>query len=157
MFIYLQIDLQGCLQVNFKRTTDFAIIGLFYYGPFLHFWYCHLLPKLSNRFFLNKSKLLRVLGCVLLDQALFTPIFYLGFYLIDGLLNSVSWKSGFFKGLQLIESKMIETLVADLAVWPLATGINLWFVPLQYQVLFNNFISLFWDIFLTKFATESPK
>jgi len=40
-------------------------------------------------------------------------------------------------------------LLADFVVWPVATGINLWYIPMQYQVLFNNVVSLFWDAALS--------
>lgn len=38
--------------------------------------------------------------------------------------------------------------MADLLIWPLATGINLWYIPIPYQVLFVNIICLFWNIAL---------
>ena len=49
---------------------------------------------------------------------------------------------------------MIETLLADLAIWPLATGINLWYVPIHYQVLFVNMVCLLWDVVLCRITKE---
>jgi len=65
--------------------------------------------------------------------------------MVDAIVEQRSIIQGASLGLDLIRSKMIQTLVADLLIWPLATGINLWYIPLQYQVLFNNIICLFWD------------
>lgn len=39
-------------------------------------------------------------------------------------------------------------------IWPIATSINLWFMPVQYQVLFANFIGLFWNVVLSYIANK---
>mmetsp|Transcript_60081 Transcript_60081/g.159808 ORF Transcript_60081/g.159808 Transcript_60081/m.159808 type:complete len:181 (-) Transcript_60081:118-660(-) len=44
--------------------------------------------------------------------------------------------------------------VASLKLWPLATLINLKFVPLHLRVLFMNFVIFFWGIYL---ATKMKK
>lgn len=128
-----------------NRTEEFVIVGVIYYGPALHLWYCKILPNLANLCFKGRTKLFRVTGSVCLDQVFFTPLFYCGYYMVDAIVEQRSIIQGASLGLDLIRSKMIQTLVADLLIWPLATGINLWYIPLQYQVLFNNIICLFWD------------
>jgi hypothetical protein len=65
------------------RTRDFVVVGTIYYGPALHLWYCKILPAIAAVLFKGKSKLRRVSGSVLLDQTIFTPIFYCGYYLVD--------------------------------------------------------------------------
>lgn len=139
---------------DLKRTLDFAIVGAIYYGPTLHLWYCKLLPKLADRFFSNRTKLFRVLGSVAFDQIMFTPVFYCGYFLADSIVESRNLMEGSLIGLRQIRSKIIETLIADLALWPLATGINLWYVPLYYQVLYVNIVCLVWDIFLCHITKE---
>ena len=32
--------------------------------------------------------------------------------------------------------------------------VNFWFMPLQYQVLFSNFVGLFWNIILSYIASK---
>jgi protein Mpv17 len=61
---------------------------------------------------------------------------------------------GLKKGNKQVRDKIIETMIADVVVWPLATGINLWYVPLQYQVLYTNIICLFWDVALCHITKE---
>jgi hypothetical protein len=80
------------------------------------------------------------MGSLLFDQMLFSPIFYCGYFITDAIVSSKSIPKEYKKG--------EKTLIADLAVWRLATGVNLYFIPLQYQVLFLLFICLFWDIVL---------
>jgi protein Mpv17 len=53
------------------------------------------------------------------------------------------------KGVQLVKSKIWETMKTNWLIWPAATTINFWFMPLKYQVLFANFIGLFWNIILS--------
>jgi len=75
------------LQWDTKRTINFAMVGLVYYGPALHLWYCKILPKIADRFFKDKTKAKRVLGSVMFDQILFTPIFYCGYFLADSIIE----------------------------------------------------------------------
>lgn len=39
-------------------------------------------------------------------------------------------------------------------VWPLATTVNLWLMPIQYQVLFANCVALFYNMFLSYIASR---
>jgi len=39
-------------------------------------------------------------------------------------------------------------------IWPIATTVNLWLVPLQYQVLFANVVGLFWNVILSYIAYD---
>lgn len=39
-------------------------------------------------------------------------------------------------------------------IWPIATSVNLWLVPLQYQVLFANVVGLFWNVILSYIAYD---
>ena len=40
-------------------------------------------------------------------------------------------------------------MLTNWKVWPIATMINLQFVPMQFRVLFANFIGLFWNMYLS--------
>jgi hypothetical protein len=44
---------------------------------------------------------------------------------------------------------MGQTMVTNWKIWPAATLVNLMFVPIQYRVLFANFIGLFWNMYLS--------
>jgi len=49
----------------------------------------------------------RVGWSVVLDQILFTPLFYCGYYIVDAVVENRSVKEGVSLGLDLIRSKMI--------------------------------------------------
>ena len=48
-----------------------------------------------------------------------------------------------------LESKFIGTLLASLKFWPGVNIINFAFVPVEYRVLYNNMLSLFWSGYLS--------
>ena len=105
---------------------------------------------MADKLFAGRTKAIRVAGSVLIDQALFTPVLYVGHYIVYEMIAKRAIREGFNEGWAYAKCKMKKTMIADLAVWPLATGINLWFVPLQYQVLYVNIVDLGWDVILSK-------
>jgi protein Mpv17 len=61
------------------------------------------------------------------------------------------------KGVQKIQDKLWPTLKVNWVVWPVLQSINLSVVPLQYRLLFINFASLGWSVFLSNQAsTPTP-
>ena len=50
--------------------------------------------------------------------------------------------------------KFWDTLKCNWIVWSIATGLNLWFMPIHYHVFFSNVVGFFWNIFLC-FITSS--
>lgn len=45
-------------------------------------------------------------------------------------------------------------MFANWKIWPIATTINFWFVPVPYQVLFANFVGLIWNSILCYIANK---
>ena len=71
---------------DYRRSINFALVGTVYYGPMLHLWYCKLLPVLAGFFFKKATKIKRVMGSLLFDQILFSPIFYCGYFIADAIV-----------------------------------------------------------------------
>jgi len=71
---------------DFGRSINFALVGTVYYGPTLHLWYCKLLPVIAGFFFKKATKIKRVMGSLLFDQILFSPIFYCGYFIADAIV-----------------------------------------------------------------------
>ena len=44
-----------------------------------------MLPKIALCFFKDRTKITRVLGSIVFDQLLFTPVFYCGYFLMDSI------------------------------------------------------------------------
>ena len=124
-------------------------MGTFYLGPSLHVWYCKGLPQVVNRVAgPNASKFKASFTGMLFDQILFAPIFLSGFFVVQGLVGERSLE-GVSKGVDLCQNKLWEALLTNWKIWPIATMINLTYVPMQYRVLFANFIGLFWNMYLS--------
>jgi hypothetical protein len=85
-FLFYQVVDKHPLGWDKNRTQDFVVVGVIYYGPALHLWYCKILPNLANLFFKGRTKLYRVAGSVCLDQIMFTPVFYCGYYMADAIV-----------------------------------------------------------------------
>lgn len=85
---------------------------------------------------------------MLFDQLAFAPIFLTGFFIFANWVRDFSAASA-KGGVEQAKSKMGETMLTNWKIWPAATLVNLMFVPIQYRVLFANFIGLFWNMYLS--------
>lgn len=63
-----------------QRNLNFFFINCFVSGPVLHMWYSKLLPLIHARLFPKASQIASVVYRMLIDQLLFTPLLYCGFY-----------------------------------------------------------------------------
>lgn len=90
---------------------------------------------------------------MLFDQFLFAPIFLSGFFVFRSFIETLDMK-GVEKGVEGVKSKIWETLLTNWKIWPTATMINFMFVPIQYRVLFANFVGLFWNIYLSYISSR---
>ena len=117
-------------------------------------WYCKVLPYLGSLIFKETTpKATRVFTSMAADQLLFAPLILAGFFVTNSLFEDPSTE-GLKKGIKNYKEKIWETLKINWMIWPLATTINFWFMPVQYQVLFANFVGLFWNIILSYIAYD---
>lgn len=56
--------------------------------------------------------------------------------------------------LEEIKHKFIRLYKAEWIVWPTAQMINFWILPHRFRVLFDNGISLFYDIYTSAVINE---
>jgi protein Mpv17 len=90
---------------------------------------------------------------VAIDQTTLAPAMFSGFFIMNGFVNSPSI-DGVKKGIEDWRNKFWETLQTNWKIWPLAIGINFWFIPAAYRVLFSNGVSFFWNIILSSIAYD---
>ena len=123
-------------------------MGFAYIAPALHLWYCKLLPRVQAAVFPTASKTVKVLGSMALDQLVFAPVLLTGFFPFNQVVADRDVRS-FGKGVAVCREKLWETLLGNWKIWPIASTVNFWFMPVQYQVLFANFVGLFWNMVLS--------
>ncbi|CAM9862845.1 unnamed protein product [Pylaiella littoralis] len=137
-------------EIDWGRTTRFALVGAVVVAPALHVWYGVLLRWLPG------NAPTTVVKRVALDQLLFAPAFLAAFLSTVMLLDGNAAK---------IENKLradyTATVVGNWGYWIPAQLINFRFVAPVYQVLYANFVGFFWNIYLSyqsnkKVVKDSP-
>lgn len=132
---------------------DFFAISFFYGAPCLHLWYCKALPKIQAAFFPKAAKPAKVIGLMLLDELAFSPFLYSAFYLIHAMIKDRDVNS-IGRGVTTWKQKIWETLVNSWKLWPVASLINFWYVPVKFQVLFVNVIGLLWSAIMSFIVSQ---
>lgn len=122
------------------RFLVFAIYGLFVSGPTFHFWYAWL-ENMSLRF----PEKLRIYAKVAIDRLLFTPPFLL--FTMGFLQYLLSFNGS--QALEAVKKSYGIVLLTNWKVWTLVQYVNQGFVPLEYRVLFGNFVALWWNAYLS--------
>lgn len=131
-----EITIQRQENWNKTRTFHVSITGLVL-GPPCHFWYKfldHYLPGRAPRVIVKK---------LVLDQIFCAPVMIFLFLTTLGLLEKSSLQQMWVD----FEECGKPLLLADWLVWPPAQVINFYFLPSKYRVLYDNIISLGFDIY----------
>lgn len=123
---------------DFIRTRNMITVGLIQ-GPFHHYFY-----SLLERFVPGKNAS-SVVKKTCIDQVIASPICLAIFFIGLSALEERKTKELFFE----IKSKFIETYKVDCCFWPPSQLINFLFVPMRYRVMYINFMTMFYDIFLS--------
>lgn len=132
---------------NWTRNLHMSAAGLTT-GLISHYWYILLDARLGTmRSFTVVTKK------VLLDQIIFSPINWIVYFSTVGLCEYSTVKKVTD---EIIEKGMQQIYVAEWFIWPPAQYFNFYLLPLRYRILFDNFISLGFDIYspYVKYKTE---
>lgn len=135
---------------NWTRTLHMSAAGLTT-GVVTHYWYILLDKKLGV---LRTAK--TITTKILVDQIIFSPINLAVYFSTIGVMerSTVSRVRD-----ELIEKGMEQIYVAEWLIWPPAQFVNFYFLPLRYRILWDNLISLGFDIYspYVKYRTELRK
>mmetsp|Transcript_8459 Transcript_8459/g.16178 ORF Transcript_8459/g.16178 Transcript_8459/m.16178 type:complete len:258 (-) Transcript_8459:10-783(-) len=149
------------------RTARFSAVGAFYIAPGIHYWYGALASKLAP----GQTTAAAVAKRVAADQFLFAPPFIASILSLlwwleegpqqgsattghdDATTAPAALSSSSSSFLVVVSERLSATLpdivMANWIVWIPAQIINFGFVPLHFQVLFNNALGLFWNAYLS--------
>ncbi|GLV44777.1 uncharacterized protein CBL_14652 [Carabus blaptoides fortunei] len=106
-------------------------------GVLCHYWYHALDRKFPGR------SLKTVAKKVMLDQFLCSPITISVFFLTLALLERTSVE----EFVEEVKKKAWRLYVAEWIIWPPAQVINFYILPTRYRVLYDNTISLGYDVY----------
>lgn len=128
------------LSHDWERSSHVAITGLTLSGPISHLWY-----NILERMVTIRHRYLGVAVRMALDAALFSPVAVACYFTWRSALEGKDLNGILAK----LEAKWSKALMASLSYWPAANLISFSFVPVQYRVLYNNVLSLFFNGYLS--------
>lgn len=126
---------------NHNRTLRFSAIGFCFVAPVMRKWY----GKLDSLVAKNQPALRRGLKKMVLDQTCFAPPFTLCISYLVPFVNGEKHEHV----VERLKQNYFGILRANYMLWPVAQVVNFTFVPVQYQVLYSQFIALIWNCYLS--------
>lgn len=135
---------------NWTRTAHMSACGLTT-GLVTHFWYVWLDKKLGVA-----RAIKPVMQKVLVDQIFFSPVNLTVYF---GTLGICEQSSLSYVKDELWEKGIQNIYLAEWFIWPPAQVFNFYCLPLRYRILFDNIVSLGFDIYspYVKYKTELKK
>ncbi|XP_018404642.1 PREDICTED: mpv17-like protein 2 [Cyphomyrmex costatus] len=121
---------------SFTRTRNMSISGMSI-GIICHYWYKFLDSRMAG------CTIRIVLKKVIIDQLICSPLCISTFFFTLALMENNNLTE--FKNE--IRKKAHRLYVAEWVIWPPAQVINFYFLPTRYRVLYDNMISLGYDIY----------
>jgi putative intracellular protease/amidase len=94
------------------------------------------------------SKVAKVASKVLVDQAVFSPLYLLVFFYTTGVMRGDPLDACTAH----VRAVFWPSLLADCALWPVAQVINFAMVPVPLQPIYVNVLNVFWNAFLSYMA-----
>ena len=128
----------GTSKFNVQRSAHMTAAG-FTTGLVSHYWYIYL-----DKFLGTRKTFLLITKKVLLDQIIFSPVNLVVYFSTLGLCE----RSGTLRiKEELVEKGFEQIYVVEWIVWPPMQFFNFYVLPLRYRILFDNIISLGFDIY----------
>lgn len=135
------------IEIKYKIIKEFSLkrcllqgsFGIFA-APYLHWQFCILIPRLFPEH-QKYSVLKTLLYALTINDGIFNFLFYFYMDLASG--------KGIDKTLNEFKRKYPQTMIDNWKFWPIISGINFTYVPIQYRVLFDNIGCIFWNIYLS--------
>uniref|UniRef100_A0A1B6DMH6 Mpv17-like protein 2 n=1 Tax=Clastoptera arizonana TaxID=38151 RepID=A0A1B6DMH6_9HEMI len=123
---------------DWMRTLNMTAIGL-PLGIAQHFFYKYMDLIIPHRTLLSVSKK------IILDQLIASPVCIVIFFYGLGLLE----KKNFVATQNELKGKFFSVYMVDWIVWPPTQYVNFAYLSPRYRVVYINFITMLYDIFLS--------
>ena len=116
------------------------VYGLLIEGPFLHVSYTYWLPR-----WVKGNDNIAALKKMLICETFFTLYQAISYYFCIPLFEGGTVDDSIAE----LREKLWETLKMNWAFWPLLQFANFKWVPIKFQVLYVNLMSIFWNCYLS--------
>lgn len=116
-------------------------------GIVCHHWYKFLDARISGH------TIRIVLRKVIIDQLICSPLCIGIFFLTLGVLEN----NNLAELIDEIKKKAHRLYIAEWVIWPPAQVINFYFLPTRYRVLYDNTISLGYDVYTSHVKHDTRK
>lgn len=127
-------------ELDLARTRKFALYGIGIAVPIFHCWYTHVLPRITI-----PCQIRNTAAKLLIDQTFFSAFAINVFFLSMAPINGRGIGDGYKK----LKREFTSTMVASWKLWLPVQTINLSMVPVAYQVLSINMVSVMWNVYLS--------
>ena len=126
-----------------KRVASFGLLS----AQMMHWWYIFL-----DKVFAGQSGLAVVLIQLAIDQVIWSPIFFVIYYVYMAILNK-TWGDLREK----LTKELIPVSIASAKVWVPVQFITFKYVPPQFRVLWGNIVALGWNVYFSLRNNASKK
>lgn len=123
---------------DWGRIGRMFLTGLLF-GPVHHYFYAWMdkrIPHRSVKFVTQK---------ILLDQIIMSPVCIVLFFYSMGALEGRPSKETTVE----MKEKFIPIYVVDWSIWPPTQFINFYYLPVKYQVLYINAVTMVYNVYLS--------
>lgn len=129
---------------NYKKVLSYGSFSLLVSGPLYHYWYI-----LLDKIFKGKTGKLYIILQLLIDQAIFSPFYFVLFYvymaLLQGTLSTIKKE---------IRENLIPSSISSATVWVPVQFITFKYIPPHLRVLWNNIVALGWNIYFSLYNSK---
>jgi len=144
--VLCQLAVEKTEKWDVKRTGRFVFTVSCIVAPIQYRWF----QMLQNRI-KNGTNLTIGLKRMIVDQVVAAPV------LTSLLLFTVNILDGnsVHTSISRTKTSFVPVISTNYKVWPFVQVVNFAFIPLQYRVVFVQFIGVFWNIYLSHMAQLS--
>jgi hypothetical protein len=130
---------------DFSRACIQGSFG-FIINPYTYYQYNIFIPKIfpaNRKYSLVKS----IAYSVTLNDAIFNLSFFFYMNMLKKKTQRVTLSD--------LPEKFIPVQLANMKIYPFITGVNFYFIPASFRVLFDNIATIFWNVYLSYVEHQS--
>lgn len=133
-----QVEVQQKFHFDWSRNGKMFVVGALQ-GPMHHYFYGWLDARYVGTSLKNTSVK------ILYDQLVMSPACIVMFFYSAGWMHQQTND----ECTQELKSKFLTVYVADWMIWPFAQFINFYYLQPKYRVIYVNFITMAYNVFLS--------